>query len=309
MGWHKPYARLAALALTGSLALECSAEGWLFTPELSSAQAGVGGQGVSGSGNAANGGSGASRLLAFEESFDSGVARWTPQYTWFGATGAFDDSSYGTHPDCFYAKQAVTTSSDVSGATLLSLTATAPPGGVGGKIYQCAVATTFRSFAFTYGRVEVRARVPAELGIGAGVTLFPARQADPAGWISVFDVPGFQSENAQGQPGHKGHYGYMFTASDAGGSSSDHFTWDSKVALNADFHLYALEWRPHGFTWFVDGATVGTRTLTTPSWPMYPALALAVGDAAGSTYLGTPDASTVFPARMDIDWVRVWTSS
>jgi beta-glucanase (GH16 family) len=75
-----------------------------------------------------------------------------------------------------------------------------------------------------------------------------------------------------------------------------------------DWHTYAIEWFPHAIEWQVDGAT--TRTLTRAEagtgWvfdhPFYILLNLAVG----GDWPAPPDSATAFPARMLVDYVRVY---
>jgi beta-glucanase (GH16 family) len=58
--------------------------------------------------------------------------------------------------------------------------------------------------------------------------------------------------------------------------------------------------------WYVDGVERGRSTDTSLICPeaMYPILNLAIG----GDWPGAPDATTVFPATMDVDYVRVWQS-
>jgi beta-glucanase (GH16 family) len=77
----------------------------------------------------------------------------------------------------------------------------------------------------------------------------------------------------------------------------------------SDWHTYSVTWSPTEIVWQVDGATtqIITEAEAGPAWaasfehPFDIFLDLEVG---GSD-VGSPDASTVFPAKMLIDWVRV----
>jgi beta-glucanase (GH16 family) len=70
-----------------------------------------------------------------------------------------------------------------------------------------------------------------------------------------------------------------------------------------DFHRYGALWLPDRIDYYVDGVkTVSLPTHTDMNQPMYMLLNLAIG----GNWPGNPDASTVNPAKMDIDYVRAW---
>lgn len=75
------------------------------------------------------------------------------------------------------------------------------------------------------------------------------------------------------------------------------------IDMTRDFHTFSVDWRPQTITYFIDDEPV--MQIPTPAdmhEPMYPILNLAVGGRWG----GLPDARTVFPATMEVDWIRVW---
>ena len=77
-----------------------------------------------------------------------------------------------------------------------------------------------------------------------------------------------------------------------------------EVHLDPDsFHIFAVSWDPHLLIWYVDGQEV-RRQPTPPDMnkPMYMLANLAVG----GNWPGAPDASTAWPARMSIDYIRAY---
>lgn len=71
-----------------------------------------------------------------------------------------------------------------------------------------------------------------------------------------------------------------------------------------NFHEYAVDWRSDFITWLIDGVTV--KQVATPAAfnkPFYILFDLAVGGTG--SFPGPPDGTTVFPAHMQIDYVRV----
>ena len=84
--------------------------------------------------------------------------------------------------------------------------------------------------------------------------------------------------------------------------------------LTAGFHTYGVIWTPTSFTWTVDGVAYATETRAAleaangpAAWagvydqPFHIILDLAVGN-----WQEGPNASTPFPAKMLVDWVRVY---
>jgi hypothetical protein len=70
------------------------------------------------------------------------------------------------------------------------------------------------------------------------------------------------------------------------------------------FHTYGVDWQADTITWYFDGEAI-YQTATPPDlhMPMY----LQANLAVGGTWPGSPDATTRFPAEMQIDLIRAWT--
>jgi beta-glucanase (GH16 family) len=80
-----------------------------------------------------------------------------------------------------------------------------------------------------------------------------------------------------------------------------------------DFHLFAVEWEPNTIRLYVDKDLCAARTRADlkPGWrwvfdhPFF----LLLNVAVGGDWPGNPDASTVFPQTMLVDYVRVYRRS
>jgi len=78
-----------------------------------------------------------------------------------------------------------------------------------------------------------------------------------------------------------------------------------------DFHTFALEWEKGVIRWFVDGQLYQTLTQWNSGGFQFPApfdqrFHLLVNLAVGGGWPGAPDATTVFPQQLVVDWVRVY---
>jgi beta-glucanase (GH16 family) len=80
--------------------------------------------------------------------------------------------------------------------------------------------------------------------------------------------------------------------------------------VNANYHVYAIEWNSTSVRWFVDG--VQFYSVTKPqvqgygNWVFDHPMFLILNVAVGGNWPGSPDASSVFPQRMYVDYIRVY---
>lgn len=82
-------------------------------------------------------------------------------------------------------------------------------------------------------------------------------------------------------------------------------TVSNEQDLSASFHTYGLLWESGHLAWYLDGQQKAAYDGSdVPEVAMYILLNLAVG--ASGSWGGAPDSSTLFPASMLVDWVRVW---
>jgi beta-glucanase (GH16 family) len=77
-----------------------------------------------------------------------------------------------------------------------------------------------------------------------------------------------------------------------------------------DFHVYAVEWEPNAIRWYVDGTmyqSVGPSDLPAGAkWVYDHPFHLLLNLAVGGNWPGDPDATTLFPQTMVVDYVRVY---
>lgn len=155
---------------------------------------------------------------------------------------------------------------------------------------------TYGRFAFTYGYVEARIRLPRGRGLTPTFFLYP--QAQTANGYHEIDIAEFRGQSP-----------FIVHQQIAFGPDSHRIDWKtgsfyyrSPVDLTLAFHTYGVHWRPGRLTWYVDGEPTYTQTAGVPSEPMYIVLIFVVG----SPYVGPPDRSTPFPSDLIVDYVRLY---
>lgn len=165
-----------------------------------------------------------------------------------------------------------------------------------GLTYNSGVITTDKSFSQTYGYFEVNAVLPSGQGLWPAFWLLPATNA----YTSELDV--FESIDSQSTTIYSTVHG------------STNGTWgaDSQALASPNtstgFHTFGVDWEPTTTTFYIDGITTGSApTPTSMNDPMFILLNLAVGGQG--SWPGAPDHSTVFPATMQINDVRVYATA
>jgi beta-glucanase (GH16 family) len=154
----------------------------------------------------------------------------------------------------------------------------------------------------TYGRYEARIKIPRGQGIWPAFWLLGADCKNDwprCGEIDIMENIGKEPALVRATlhgPGYYGAKGFGKPSLLASGSYAD------------DYHVFAVEWEPREIRWYRDGILYHTARpdLVKGEWvfdhPFFVILNLAVG----GNWPGSPDATTIFPQRMLVDYVRVY---
>ena len=94
---------------------------------------------------------------------------------------------------------------------------------------------------------------------------------------------------------------------DAGGYAS--YGGSRNVGNVRAYHVYAIEWTPASIKWFVDGAQyheANIQNSINSTEEFHRPFFLLLNLAVGGNWPGPPNGGTPFPARMFVDYVRVY---
>ncbi|MFH7018421.1 family 16 glycosylhydrolase [Flavobacterium sp. FlaQc-47] len=178
--------------------------------------------------------------------------------------------------------------------------------------YSSAKLTTEGKYAIKYGRIEARMKLSSGMGAWPAFWMLPAGTSNwPfTGEIDIMEAKHRNPKNVDGTIHYDGG-GYHYTGR----------SYTSPTDLSTEFHIYAVEWGPNIIKWFIDGNLFHTATPQTTvngGWPFndqqfYIILNLAVG-SAGTPYTsvngaGVEPIPTDFPAKLQVDYVRVYSGS
>jgi beta-glucanase (GH16 family) len=190
--------------------------------------------------------------------------------------------------------------------------------------YTSARLVTRGLFSKAYGRFEFRAKLPVGRGLWPAIWLLPQDNAygtwASSGEIDLLEARGHQPDRILGTL----HYGSHWPGNDY--TEADYSL--PRGGTVGDFHVYALEWVPGVMRWFVDDHLYSVKrhwwscSKVDASYhgPKHPPPAdinpwpapfdkpfyLVMNLAVGGNFPGDPDASTVFPQEMLVDYVRVY---
>lgn len=160
-------------------------------------------------------------------------------------------------------------------------------------------------FSQQYGRFEARIKIPAGRGVWPAFWLlgddFSTRGWPGCGEIDIMEADGAKPSKVLGTvhgPGYSGSKGISTT-------------YDAGKNFNDDFHLFAVEWEPRVVRFYVDDHLYATRRPEDlphgAGWAFEHRFFVILDLAIGGNLPGSPDDSTVFPQRMLVDYVRVYS--
>lgn len=176
--------------------------------------------------------------------------------------------------------------------------------------YTSARINTRDRFAFRYGRIEASMRLPAGQGLWPAFWLLA--QDSPYGtWAASGEIDIMEAINLGGTGGNTVlgtiHYGGEFPNNEFSGES-----YLVPTDATTDFHTYAVEWDAGEIRWYVDDVLFGMRNNWSSTGGPFPApfdqpFYVIFNVAVGGNLPGNPNGNTVFPATMEVDWVRVYS--
>jgi beta-glucanase (GH16 family) len=170
--------------------------------------------------------------------------------------------------------------------------------------------------AFRFGRFEARIKIPRGQGIWPAFWAlgddFRAAGWPKCGEIDVMENVGREPDKVHGTvhgPGYSGGNGISGTfelprvSANRGADEST-----AAPAFADDFHVFAVDWDAAKLTFSVDGRVYHTVTPADArgTWAFDHPFFLLLNLAVGGNWPGPPGDDTPFPARMFVDYVRVY---
>jgi beta-glucanase (GH16 family) len=161
-------------------------------------------------------------------------------------------------------------------------------------------------FEQAYGRFEARIKIPYGQGLWPAFWML-GNDIATVGWPSCGEID--IMENIGREPGlvHGTIHGPGYSGNSAIGAP---FSLSAGQRFADDFHVYAVEWEPNVIRFYVDTNLYATRVPGDlppgARWVYDHPFFVLLNVAVGGYWPGSPDASTVFPQAMLVDYVRVY---
>jgi beta-glucanase (GH16 family) len=170
-----------------------------------------------------------------------------------------------------------------------------------GSKYTSARMLTAGKFDFTYGKVEVRAKLPEGGGTWPAIWMLGS-SINTLGWPACGEVDIMEhAGNRQGTV-----QSAMHTPSSSGNTINHGSQFISTVST--EFHVYGIEWTPEKMMFSVDGVvhyTYNPPTKNSSTWPFDADQFIILNVAMGGSFGGNIDPEFT-SSTMEIDYVRVY---
>lgn len=173
--------------------------------------------------------------------------------------------------------------------------------------YTSARLRTLGKGDWTYGRFEIRAKLPTGQGIWPAIWLLFSEDTY-GGWAASGEIDIMEAIGSE--PGE------VFGTLHYGGVAPDNVFSSEEFQLNfatfdEDYYVFALEWEEGEIRWYVNNVLYRTETEWFSTNGEYPApfdhaFHMILNVAVGGNLPGAPDATTSFPQTMEVDYVRVY---
>ncbi len=158
--------------------------------------------------------------------------------------------------------------------------------------YTSGIVNTYGKYFFTYGRVEIRAKLPKTQGIWSAHWMLPEDKTWPPE-IDIMEMLGHQPNIVY----FTNHWGSNWENHESNGSG--------KVEgpdFSEDYHIFSIEWEEQEIRWYIDNELKFVSTKGVPNKDFY----IILNTAVGGNWPKNPDETTVFPQEHLIDYVRVY---
>lgn len=180
---------------------------------------------------------------------------------------------------------------------MLTIEATEIPGG-----YNSARIITQDKVELTFGRIDIRAKMPKGQGLWPAIWMLGANIDDVSwpmcGEIDIMELVGHTPAVTHGTVHYDNGNGYRYVGGSRSLPSGD---------LSDQFHVYSIVWNKNEIVWYLDNVQFQRFSKTgSETYPFNDPFFFIMNIAVGGNWPGSPDGSTTFPQTMVVDYLRVF---
>ena len=182
-------------------------------------------------------------------------------------------------------------------------------GYMGASYTSARLITYTKGHSFRYGKIEARIRLPYGQGIWPafwmlGNGIFEGTSWPGCGEIDIMEMVG----------GGEGRDDVVHGTVHWLDASNNHAQYGGQTQLIEgifadNFHVFSVEWNATSIKWFLDGKQYHVVDITPAHMSeFHKDFFILLNIAVGGNWPGNPNASTIFPQKMYVDYIRVYQS-
>lgn len=158
-------------------------------------------------------------------------------------------------------------------------------------------------FEQKYGRFEAKMRLPYGAGMWPAFWLL-GNNITEVGWPQCGEIDIMEYRGQEPTIIHGSVHGPGYSSGQAITKSFEL----EKDRFDTGFHVFGIEWGPEYINYYVDDTLYNqiTPSDVTGEWVLDHPFYIIINLAVGGDYVGAPNAETVFPQSMLVDYVRVY---
>lgn len=157
-----------------------------------------------------------------------------------------------------------------------------------------------------FGRIDVRAKLPADMGLWPAIWALGANYPS-VGWpacgeIDIMELVGSNPRRVHGTI----HWGNSFQEHQSDGQGK---SIDFPDTFADEYHVFSVLWEENSIQWLLDDEvfhSIDNNTTAGQNYPFNQPFFFIMNVAVGGQWPGDPDNTTTFPEFMAVDYVRVF---
>ena len=185
------------------------------------------------------------------------------------------------------------------------LVITAKKESFGGQEYTSSRIITSGKRNFKYGRIDIRAALPKGQGIWPALWMLGSN-FNTVGWPKCGEIDIMEMVGGDASGRNNTVHGTVHWDANGYATYTDSYTLNSGIFAD-EFHVFSIVWDDKSITWYVDDVQYNVIDITPADLDEFQKDFFFIFNVAvGGNWPGSPDATTVFPQRMIVDYVRVF---
>lgn len=171
--------------------------------------------------------------------------------------------------------------------------------------YRSAKMTTYGLQSFRYGKIDARIKLPTAQGMWPALWLLGDNRSEidwpGCGEIDIVELVGHSPSTA--------HANVHYTNGNNEYSNDEGMPKTISQTFDQEYHNFSIDWTPSEINFSLDGEIYKTTNLSDYMKEFQRSFYLILNIAVGGPWAGNPNASTTFPQKMYVDYIRYYSKN